>query len=147
MKPVFNKSRGFTLMEIMIVFLIVAVLSAIAVPIYRDYAIQAKITPVISGLAVRQTQMEQCYQDNHTYVGCDTIVCRDPPETEGDFTFSCGNPTGTAFTLTATGQNSMTGFEYTVNQSNVRTSKIEGGPSGWDAEQGNCWITGKGGTC
>jgi type IV pilus assembly protein PilE len=144
MTPVFNKSRGFTLMEIMIVVLIVSVLSAIAVPIYRDYAIQAKITPVISGLAVRQTLMEQCFQDNRTYVGCGACA----EVTEGDFTFSC-EPTVTTFKLTATGAStgSMTGFKYTVDQSNVRTSKIEGGPSGWDAEKDHCWITGKGGTC
>jgi hypothetical protein len=41
----------------------------------------------------------------------------------------------------------MSGFVYTVNQANARTSKISGGPSGWNAESDTCWIIGKGGTC
>jgi type IV pilus assembly protein PilE len=140
----FDKTRGFTLIEIMIVVLIVAILTAIAIPSYQDYVIRSRITQAISGLSTRQTQMEQCFQDNHTYVDC--AACAEV--TEGDFKFACSDEmTATTFTLTATGQNPMSGFEYTVDQSDTKTSEISGGPSGWDATSSSCWIIGKGGTC
>jgi type IV pilus assembly protein PilE len=150
MRPkTFDKTRGFTLIEIMIVVVIVGILAAIAIPQYQDYVIRSRIMPAIQGLSSRQVQMEQCYQDNHTYApatvptsgpcfrGCSTA-------TADHFTFSCTSD-ATTFTLTATGGDMMTGFVYTVDQADARTSKITG-HGGWNAVTG-CWVTSKGGTC
>lgn len=43
-----NTARGFTLIEVMIVVAIVGLLSAIAVPAYRNYVVRAKITEGLS---------------------------------------------------------------------------------------------------
>ena len=43
------RSDGFTLIELMIVIAIVAILVALAVPAYQDYAVRAKVTECISG--------------------------------------------------------------------------------------------------
>ena len=44
-------SRGFTLIELMIVIAIVAILVALAVPAYQDYSVRSKVTECISGAA------------------------------------------------------------------------------------------------
>jgi type IV pilus assembly protein PilA len=46
-----NASKGFTLIELMIVIAIVAILVALAVPSYQDYAVRSKVTECISGAA------------------------------------------------------------------------------------------------
>jgi type IV pilus assembly protein PilE len=138
-----NKSHGFTLIEIMIVVVIISILSAIAIPAYTDYVTRAKIMEAVSGLSAMQTRMEQCYQDAHTYSGC--AVCTTVPISD-NFGFACTAATATAFTVTATGQGSVAGFVYTVDEhNNKKTTSVA---SGWSQHSpDNCWVTRKGGIC
>lgn len=55
-----NNTKGFTLIELMIVIAIIAILAAIALPAYQDYATRAKMSEVIvmtepAKLAVAET--------------------------------------------------------------------------------------------
>jgi type IV pilus assembly protein PilE len=137
--------RGFTLIEVMIVVAIVAILSMIAVPAYQDYLIRGRIPEATATLATRQVQAEQFFQDNRTYVGATNPACL--VDTSGRyFDFSCTVQTATQFTITAVGKGQMTGFTFTVNETNTKTTAAL--PAGWVAHApNNCWVARKGGLC
>lgn len=136
-------SRGFTLIELMIAVAIIAILTAVAVPQYQDYVTRGRIPEATSTLSTRQVQLEQYFLDNRTYVGAP--ACNTDTTTSVFFTFSCtsGSVTATGYTLTAVGRGAMTGFTYSVNQANARSTSV---PTGWTASS-SCWVTRKDGTC
>ena len=140
----FIKDRGFTLIEVMIVVVIIAILASVALPSYNDYIIRSRITQAVQGLSARQTRMEQCFQDSRTYVGCAACAADNAGK---DFNFACVAD-ATTFTLTATGKvgGTMAPFTYTVNQADARSTTISGAPSGWTGST-TCWVLGKGGAC
>ena len=61
------KSRGFTLIELMIVMAIIAILGAVAIPAYRDYVVRSRLSGAASGLSEARVRMEQFYADSRTY--------------------------------------------------------------------------------
>lgn len=156
MTKVDNQS-GFTLIELMIVVAIIGILAGIAIPAYNDYVVRSRITHATSGLSAKRVQLEQFFQDNHTYFTAgiapapdiSSPACNTDTTTSKYFDFVCDPvATATTYTLKATGKGPMTGFIYTVNQANAKTSPFSGAPTGWTAHSpDNCWVTGKGGTC
>ncbi len=137
----------------MVVVAIIGILAGIAIPNYSDYVTRSRVPNATSGLATKRTQMEQFFQDNHTF--SDTVAV--PPivapacvndTTNAYFDFACDSLTATTYRVIATGKGPMTGFTYTVNQSNVKTSAFSGAPAGWVPHTpDNCWVTSKGGAC
>lgn len=132
--------RGFTLIEVLVVVAIVGILSAIAVPTYRDYVVRARLTEAFSGLGGVQAAAEEFWNTSspHTYAGFTGV-----PASSTSFTFALTTATESAFTVTATGIGQMDGFVYTIDQNGNRTSS---GPSGWGSSS-SCWIDRKGGAC
>src|SRR3954468_7977544 len=150
------RPSGFTLIEIMIVVAIVAVLAAIAVPNYRDYVVRGKLVEAPAGLADARVKMEQFFQDNRTY----PTSCVIAPAAPGanavqimslkSFALACAFPAPNQYTVTATGQDDMAGFKYTIDQNNSKTSTFDayGASKGYTvASPNNCWVMRKGGTC
>lgn len=139
-----RRAAGFTLIEVLITIVIVSILSAVAIPSYRDYVIRGNIPEATSRLATKQVQMEQWFQDNRTYVG--GTACTNDTTSSKYFDFSCAGVTATAFTITAAGKASMSGFSYTINQTGAKTTSAV--PTGWSSPSPNtCWAVKKGGTC
>jgi len=149
--PPQQRQAGFTLIEVMIVVAIIAILSAIAMPVYSDYIRRGRIPEATSYLSAQQVKMEQWFQDNQYYYksASATSTCADGTVPTGTyFTFTCTVLTSTTYVWTATGNTgtTMAGFIYTINQDSVRASYITG-VSGWTATSTTCWITNKGGVC
>jgi type IV pilus assembly protein PilE len=142
------RQQGFTLIEVMIVVVIVAILSAVAYPAYQDYVIRSRVPEATSNLATLQTRMEQWFQDQRSYQN--GTACGGAPSTSmptsSYFTFTC-TATATTFTLTATGKNQMNGLVYTVTEAGLRATTVSGTPPGGWSGNANCWVTKKGGTC
>lgn len=139
-------AKGFTLVELMIVVVIVAILSAVAFPAYNDYVIRGKIPDATSNLAATRVKMEQFFQDNRSY-GTGPGACGATLPTSTYFTYSCtgtGTPL-TTYTITATGSGTMNGFTYTITETNTKATPAA--PAGWTPTSTTCWITGKGGKC
>jgi len=136
-----SRIRGFTLIELMVAIGVVGILSAIAIPTYREHVRRGAAEEAVAGLASGRVAIEEYFLDNRTYVGLN--VGTPPPcpaSANASFTYACGNLSATTYTLTATGSGSMTGFTYTINQANARTTT-----SPWGS--GNCWILRKGDSC
>ena len=62
-----RSSRGFTLIELMIVVLIVGILAAIGYPAYTGYVLRAKRGDGKALLMDAQARMERLYFDNNSY--------------------------------------------------------------------------------
>jgi len=136
------RQDGFTLIELMIAMVVMAILVSVALPSYNNYARRGKIPEATSNLSAKRVKMEQWFQDNRTYVGAPVLANDSSASQNFDF---AGVATATTYTLTATGKNAMSGFSYTVDQANTKASTVTG-VSGWSGSA-SCWVTKQGGQC
>ncbi len=143
-----TRSRGFTLIELMITVAIVAILAAIAIPSYSEYLRRGRVTEAVSTLSGMRVKMEQYFQDNRTYIGaCGGAGIAKLPSATESFTYACPTLALGTYTITATGNagTSVEGFQYTLDQTNARTSVMTS-PSTWLGNSG-CWALKKDGSC
>ncbi|HEX3836204.1 MAG TPA: type IV pilin protein [Steroidobacteraceae bacterium] len=62
--------NGFTLIELVIAMLVLAILTAIAVPSYSNYTHRAKPSDATRTMTIDAQALERCYSQGFTYVGC-----------------------------------------------------------------------------
>ena len=135
-----HRATGFTLIELMVVCVIVAILAAIAVPAYSRYIQRGNLVEGTQALSQYRVQMEQYYQDNHTYSSAGT-TCGTALPTLVNFVMTCATAnTGQTYTATATGQAQLPNtFVYTIDQANNQSSQV---PTGWSTQSSSStgWI-------
>lgn len=155
-----NPPKGFSLVELMIALLILAILVSFALPGYQDYLVRGKLTEATGGLAEYRILLEQYYQDNRNY-GPASGNCGDTNNnstldsgepalpTSNYFTFTCAVPgSNQSYTITAAsnagqGMGAAGAYTFTLDQVNNRQTTAFPGTT----PPLPCWITKKGATC
>ena len=133
-----RRQQGFTIIELMIVVVVIAVLSAIALPSYTDYVTRSKLAEAYAHLADLRVKMEQYYLDNRRYSsnaggGTCGIPGGNTPTTQGTkyFDFTCASSNANAagdqqYVLTASGKagEGLDGIAFTINTSNTKATVV-----------------------
>lgn len=146
----YKQSTGFTLIEIMITVAIIGILAAVALPMYSDFLVRGRLVEAVSTLSGHRVKMEQYFMDNRTYAGaCAAGTVATVPAATENWVFACNPvPNATTYTITATGQNSLRGFVFTIDQSNARATVVTGDAmaKGY-ASSATCWVRKKPNQC
>ena len=140
-------AAGFTLLELMIVVVVLAILAAVALPSYRDYILRSQLAEATTNLADVAAKLEQFFQDNRTYAGgCAAGTVAPLPANAKYFGFTCPTLTGTQYIVRATGKagQSTAGFTFEIDQLAARSTTAV--PAGWTANA-TCWVRRKDGSC
>lgn len=93
---------GFTLVELLIVVTILALLAALAYPLYQKNVIDARIESARADILKTTAELERYYTKNRTFVGVS-----DNNLTKNEyFTITISNQSADAYSLTATPKDS-----------------------------------------
>lgn len=65
-------SKGFSLIELMVVLTILGILTAIAVPTYHSYIKRARYAEIINALAPYKTGVSLCYESDSELKNCNS---------------------------------------------------------------------------
>lgn len=160
-----RRQQGFTIIELMIVAVVIAVLSAIALPSYTDYVTRSKLAEAYAHLSDLRVKMEQHYLDNRRYSsttagGTCGITGGNTPTAQGSkyFDFACASSTPNAagdqaYTLTATGKaaEGLSGIAFSIDQANSKSTTVDAATpmasKGYTVGTIGCWIRKKPAQC
>jgi type IV pilus assembly protein PilE len=157
-------SKGFTLIELMIVVVVIAVLAAIGLPSYSDYITRSKLAEAYAHLSDLRVKMEQSYLDNRRYStnaagGTCGIPGGNTPTVQDSkyFDYTCASATPNAagdqeYVLTATGKvaEGLSGIAFSINTSNTKATTVTAATPMADkgyAGNAGCWVRKKPSQC
>ena len=132
-----KRNSGFSLVELMIVIVIIGVLAAVAVPIYSNNVMKAKMSEADAALGSIRTQLRVYYGENGAYpvaAALSAVVGADwndinANELDGkyfdddSFTYY-GYAAGDSFTVTCANEG-VINYDRTLDQSGVLGGGIE----------------------
>lgn len=96
------RQYGFTLIELMIALVILAIVAAIAYPSYKNQVMKLRRADAVAALDRAAMFMEDWRGDNLTYVGAGAAANFPGNSESGYYTVATSLVTATAFTLIAT---------------------------------------------
>ncbi|MDM1287091.1 type IV pilin protein [Acinetobacter indicus] len=135
-----TSSAGFTLLELMVAVIILAILAAIAMPMYSNYITKAKARSAQSDLVALSLVLESMYQRNLKYPdlaggkttttdATKTYAGAWSPSTE-TFDYTIESVTATSYKLKAKGNDRNANCEMTLDNKNERKFEKTSGCGG-----------------
>lgn len=114
-----RKSKGFTLLEIMIVVVIIGVLAAIAIPTYQDHVLRSNRTEGQALLVEAAARQERFFTQNNRYAA-----------TVGDLGYSTANSANNLYQLNIALTGGNMEFTLTAQPINSQTRDTKCGNLG-----------------
>ncbi|MDZ7841007.1 MAG: type IV pilin protein [Gammaproteobacteria bacterium] len=135
-----GSQRGFTLIELLIVVAVIAILTAIAVPAYRDFVVRANRSDAIIALTELANLQEKHYSNEMSYTASFSNLSYPSVSPEGFYDLSVATNATVGYTLTAVprgqqDQDDQTCQQFTLNSFGQRSAQDTGGN---DTSQ-QCW--------
>lgn len=121
------RNAGFTLIELMIAVAILAIVAAVALPIYNQYSDRTYRSEAMADILACAQGLEQYSARNFGYTGADAEfaagnICDPESVAQGRYNFNIAVPDANSFTITATPIGPMAGDgDLTYNQAGQRT--------------------------
>ena len=130
-------NKGFTLLEILIVVVIISVLAAIAIPGYRDYILKSRRADAAVALTEIANLQEKFFSDNLTYT---TVLCSLPySAVSPDGYYSLNMPSANASGFTARAVPTGEGNQTDDTQCAVFTLNNLGQKASTPSGANECW--------
>ena len=96
------KKSGFTLIEILITVVIIAILTGIAIPSYQNYILKSRRADGKTAILAAQLAEEKWRTSNITYTSTMTDLVMPTTSVDGYYTVAISGNTATAYLITAT---------------------------------------------
>ena len=118
--------KGFTLVELVIVIVIVGILSVVAVPVYKGYTKKAMATEGKALLGAVNTSQKVYFAEwgNFAASAVSTVLDVNASTNKYFTTYTIGNATNAGYTVTTAGTGGANGIALTLTGSSSGASNI-----------------------